>query len=293
MPRARSLSRGSPESDAAPAWRSSCFLVKTSLTALHSCRDCASLCEDDLAGALTARRIKQDCGTQHHQSSMNQIERFGRSRSQEAPCNNRKNTLTMLSSKRILPRLLSRKFFLQSVRAPFAKITRTLACGTAILTSTALAIASQNQPPKPVPPPPLVLAGGTIIDVTAWGHSANDIPDAIVYIRDGRILAVGPRASLPIPKGSRVIDCTGKYLIPGLIDGYAGMNSQGQASANLYMGVTTVVAASDERRGWVDQHASPTPHLYLIDSIGSTGDWSLLINRPEWSAKLKDRAGRS
>jgi len=224
---------------------------------------------------------------------MNQIERFGRSRSQEAPCNNRKNTLTMLSSKRILPRLLSRKFFLQSVRAPFAKITRTLACGTAILTSTALAIASQNQPPKPVPPPPLVLAGGTIIDVTAWGHSANDIPDAIVYIRDGRILAVGPRASLPIPKGSRVIDCTGKYLIPGLIDGYAGMNSQGQASANLYMGVTTVVAASDERRGWVDQHASPTPHLYLIDSIGSTGDWSLLINRPEWSAKLKSPPGRS
>ena len=62
------------------------------------------------------------------------------------------------------------------------------------------------------------------------------------------------------------------------------MNSQGQASANLYMGVTTVVASSDERRGHVDLHASLGPHLYLVDSIGSTDDWSLpLINRPDWA----------
>ena len=33
----------------------------------------------------------------------------------------------------------------------------------------------------------LVLAGGTVIDVTNWGHSAHDIPNAIVVIRDGRI----------------------------------------------------------------------------------------------------------
>jgi hypothetical protein len=154
---------------------------------------------------------------------------------------------------------------------------------------------AQAQTPqlKPNPTPPLVLAGGTIIDVTAWGHSANDLLDAVVYIRDGRITAVGPRAALPIPKGSRVIDCTGKYLIPGLIDGFAGMNSQSHATANLYMGVTTVVATQDYRRGPIDQHASPSPHLYLVDSIGSTDDWSLLINHPEWAAKLKDPPGRS
>jgi hypothetical protein len=157
-------------------------------------------------------------------------------------------------------------------------------------------IAQARSPHASVPPgtqtqpntPPLVLAGGTIIDVTNWGHSANDLHDSVVFIQNGRILAVGPRSVLPIPKGSRVIDCTGKYLIPGLIDGFAGMNSQGQASANLYMGVTTVVASQDDRRGAIDLNANPTPHLYLIDSIGSTDDWSLLINRPEWARKLKD-----
>ena len=63
-------------------------------------------------------------------------------------------------------------------------------------------------------------------------------------VRDGRITDVGSRRAVSIPKGARVIDCTGKFLIPGLVDGFAGMNSQGQANANLYMGVTTVVVAA-------------------------------------------------
>jgi hypothetical protein len=135
---------------------------------------------------------------------------------------------------------------------------------------------------------PLVLAGGTVVDVTDWGGSAKDLPDAIVIVRDGRITDVGSRMAVSIPKGARVIDCTGKYLIPGLIDGFAGMNSQGQANAFLYMGVTTVVAVSDFRRGVIDFSASPSPHLYLMDSIGSTNNWSLLAKRPEWVLKLRE-----
>jgi hypothetical protein len=54
------------------------------------------------------------------------------------------------------------------------------------------------------------------------------------------------------------------------------------------MGVTTVVASGDDRRGKIDFNANPTPHLYLVDSIGTTDDWSLLANRPEWAARLKE-----
>jgi len=150
----------------------------------------------------------------------------------------------------------------------------------------------QTAPPSvpKSPAPPLVLAGGTIVDLTDWGHSAKDLPDAIVILRDGHIAEVGPRDELPIPKGARVIDCAGKFIIPGLVDGYAGINSQGQASANLYMGVTTVVARTDREHGLVDAYANPSPHIYLIDSIGSTDNWSLLSNQPEWSNKLREGA---
>ena len=135
---------------------------------------------------------------------------------------------------------------------------------------------------------PLVLTGGTLVDVTDWGHSARDQKDSIVVIRDGRIAQVGYRGAILIPKGARVIDCTGKYLIPGLVDGYAGMNSQGQANANLYMGVTTVVVRSDYQYGVIDTVAHPSPHLYYIDSIGTTDNWSLLAKRPEWVLKLRE-----
>jgi len=140
---------------------------------------------------------------------------------------------------------------------------------------------------------PLALVGGTVVDVTNWGRSAKDLPDAVVIVRDGRITDVGSRMAVSVPKGARVIDCTGKFLIPGLIDGFAGMNSQGQANANLFMGVTTLVAVSDSRRGFVDRSARPSPHLYLMDSVGSTDNWSLLARRPEWAQKLREGARRT
>ena len=151
-----------------------------------------------------------------------------------------------------------------------------------------MALASVLAHPQAEPAVPLVLAGGTVVDVSGWGDSARDIPDAIVVIEEGKITEVGLRSQVPIPKNARVIDCTGKYLIPGLIDGYAGMNSQAQANANLYMGVTTVVARADDQRGFIDSGAQPTPHIYPIDTIGVTDDWSLLARQPEWVSKLRE-----
>jgi hypothetical protein len=155
-----------------------------------------------------------------------------------------------------------------------------LLCGTA-LTSVAAH-------PQAEPGAPLVLAGGTVVDVSNWGHSARDIPDAIVVIQEGKIAAVGLPGQVAVPKGARVIDCTGKFLLPGLIDGYTGMNSQAQANANLYMGVTTVVARADYQRGFIDFRAQPSPHVYPIDSIGVTDNWSLLARQPEWVSKLRE-----
>jgi len=151
---------------------------------------------------------------------------------------------------------------------------------------------SQNAPqvvPKPAPVP-LALIGGTIIDVTDWGRSALDQQNSIVIIQNGKITDVGSRFLIQVPKGAQVIDCTGKFLVPGLIDGFTGMNSQGQANAHLYMGVTTIVASGDDRRGRIDFAANPSPHLYLLDSVGSTDNWSLLMGHEGWTAKLREGA---
>ena len=150
--------------------------------------------------------------------------------------------------------------------------------------------AAQNLPqvaPKPGPPP-LVLLGGTIVDLTDWGRSALDQQNSIVIIQNGKITDVGSRLVIQVPKNAQVIDCTGKFLIPGLIDGFTGMNSQGQANAHLYMGVTSIVASADSRRGHIDFSANPRPNLYLLDSVGSTDNWSLLAGHDEWTSKLHE-----
>ena len=68
------------------------------------------------------------------------------------------------------------------------------------------------------------------------------------------------------------------------------MNSQGQANADLYMGVTTIVASGDDHRGHVDFSANPAPHLYLLDSVGTTDNWSLLMGHGQWTEKLHEGA---
>ncbi|HEY1804812.1 MAG TPA: amidohydrolase family protein [Terracidiphilus sp.] len=162
--------------------------------------------------------------------------------------------------------------------------------GLLVIGCVLAAVPAQSQTESTAQAVPLVLSGGTVIDLTGWGDSARDLAGAIVVIRDGRITDVGSADQISIPKDARVIDCTSKFLIPGLIDGFAGMNSQAQANANLYMGVTTVVARADSERGFIDSDAHPSPHVYPIDTIGVTDNWSLLARQPEWVSKLREGA---
>ncbi len=52
--------------------------------------------------------------------------------------------------------------------------------------------------------------------MTDWGRSALDQQNSIVIIQNGKITDVGSRFLIPIPKGAQVIDCTGKFIVPGL-----------------------------------------------------------------------------
>ncbi|WP_162601279.1 amidohydrolase family protein [Occallatibacter savannae] len=169
---------------------------------------------------------------------------------------------------------------MQSFRNLLALIVL-LAAGTAL---------AQNPTPPASAKPPLVLLGGTIVNVSDWGRSALDQQNSIVIIENGKITQAGSRFLIETPPDAQIIDCTGKFLVPGLVDGFTGMNSQAQASADLYMGITTIVASSDNHRGRIDFSANPKPHLYLLDSVGTTDNWSLLNGHDDWSAKLREGA---
>jgi imidazolonepropionase-like amidohydrolase len=77
-----------------------------------------------------------------------------------------------------------------------------------------------------------VIDGAAIWD----GSGEPSIPDGRIVVSDGRIQAIGPRASTPIPKGATVISGEGKTLIPGLINahGHVGMTRGLKAGPENY-----------------------------------------------------------
>nr|WP_298718979.1 amidohydrolase family protein [uncultured Steroidobacter sp.] len=61
---------------------------------------------------------------------------------------------------------------------------------------------------------PIAIVGATIID----GTDAPPISGGTMIIQNGKIVAVGARHKVDVPKDARKIDARGKYVIPGLID---------------------------------------------------------------------------
>lgn len=96
----------------------------------------------------------------------------------------------------------------------------------------------------------LVIANVSVFDARTLQHRRGQS----VLVRGSRISAIGPAAFFATPEGARVIDGTGKYLIPGLIDvhmhmteilRFAGLTGEEVLPTYLRYGVTTVRSTGD------------------------------------------------
>jgi imidazolonepropionase-like amidohydrolase len=65
-------------------------------------------------------------------------------------------------------------------------------------------------------PDGVALVGATVFD----GTSPQPQPDQVIIVRNDRIEAIGARAEVDIPRRMRTVDLTGKFVVPGLIDGH-------------------------------------------------------------------------
>lgn len=88
---------------------------------------------------------------------------------------------------------------------------------------------------SPNPSSSLALVGGTLIDATGKPPT----PDAVVLIQGDRIVAAGPRSSITIPTGARIVDVTGKFLLPGLWDMHAHLYQTELGPTYLAAGITS------------------------------------------------------
>ncbi len=92
---------------------------------------------------------------------------------------------------------------------------------------------------KAVPPVQMgayAITGATLIDATG----APPVPDSVVVIRDGRISAAGPGASVAVPRGLAIVDGKGKTLLPGLWEMHTHASGVEFGPASLASGITTM-----------------------------------------------------
>jgi len=94
----------------------------------------------------------------------------------------------------------------------------------------------------------VAITGARLID----GTGAAPTDDSVVVVEGDRIRAAGSRARVQVPRGATVVDATGKFLLPGLVDVHCHINQPADDMkrywvAQLRWGVTTMRSAGNDK----------------------------------------------
>ena len=129
------------------------------------------------------------------------------------------------------------------------------------------------------------IVGATVIDGT--GGPAR--PDAVVVVQGDRIKAVGSRAEVAIPKGLRVIDGRGRWVMPGLVDAHVHFFQSGGAYARPDVIDLRAHRSYEKEIASVRQGLDETLARYLRCGITSVVD----AGGPMWNFEVRDHASRT
>jgi imidazolonepropionase-like amidohydrolase len=121
----------------------------------------------------------------------------------------------------------------------------------------------------------LAIRGGTLLD----GNGGAPMANAVIVIRGNKIAAVGRAGEVQVPTGAKIIDATGKWITPGLIDAKANWNWM-YGEAFLHYGVTSAMVsgarndAGIAERDAINHGIYAGPRLYqdVINAKGGGAD---------------------
>jgi len=161
-------------------------------------------------------------------------------------------------------------------------------------------------PPDSAPPGSVALS---LQHATLISPGENPIPNASVTVDQGRILCAGTATACPRPSGSRVVDLSGTWLGPGLIDAHVHYSQTGWVdgrpdavdlrtqypydSVSRALGYGPVVAVDPSRAGAADVSFAAPYIPMAIDALGLAG-WDDHSDKEtadlRWLPKLTKRA---
>ncbi len=135
-------------------------------------------------------------------------------------------------------------------------LSRIFACLAISVLFSQCALAQQpSQRQKPRSDAAVVaIKGGKLLTIT---HGT--IENGVVVMENGKITAVGPAASTPIPANARVIDAAGMTVYPGLID------------SETHLGLTEI-SAVQSTNDLAETSDEIMPHMHVADAFHAETD---------------------
>jgi imidazolonepropionase-like amidohydrolase len=134
----------------------------------------------------------------------------------------------------------------------------------------------------------VAIVGATVVHPELDGAAAV-APDSTVIISGDRIQAVGPAATTKVPRGARLIDAHGKWVIPGLIDSHVHFFQSGNlftrpdgADFGLFVSYASELQRNQAR-------LPQTFKVWLASGVTSVAD----VGGPFWNFKVRDAARAS
>ena len=128
------------------------------------------------------------------------------------------------------------------------------------------------------------LVGGTVIQ-----FGADPIEDAVVVLEGDRIAAVGPRRSTPIPEGAAEVNISGRFVMPGLVDGHVHFfQSGGLYTRPDVIDLRSVRSYEDEIAG-IKERLPDTFRRYIMSGVTSAVD----VGGPMWNMNVRAQADTS
>jgi imidazolonepropionase-like amidohydrolase len=102
-----------------------------------------------------------------------------------------------------------------------------------------------NYPGGPLTNPPLIIEGGTIVDP----KTGDAVEDGVVVLDGGKVTAAGTRdetrkAVAAVAGRAQVLNASGRWVLPGLVDVHVHANALADARAILQGGATSVRSGS-------------------------------------------------
>jgi imidazolonepropionase-like amidohydrolase len=129
---------------------------------------------------------------------------------------------------------------------------------------------------------PVAFVGATVID----GTGRAPVPDAVLLIADGRIVALGPRGEVRLPEDAARIEVGGRWIMPGLIDAHVHFFQSGGLYTRPDIIDLRAIRSYEAELAAIRAKLPQTLARYVASGITSVVD----VGGPDWNVAVRARA---